>query len=814
MMRKNLFNKQLILGILFLFPLIYNAQEGTKQVSPVSTELSGLFCHPFSNYGSYYDAPDDNSIHFVIDDYTTERFYFGFSWLEYASAGGSTTVLNYTTQNSYMWYRILDSGGAVVAGPILLDRSTSGTRPGQILTYANAIAGPVIGTYNAGGYNPVTFTPTKNDTYTIEYWRGTSTTNSTINSSNTAYTVSPLFDFTVAKTITPGTNYEFKPGRVFATKWGLVTTRANGSNQYYTNIDAHGSPTFHVYTDQNNVLKLEFPDIQPLAYFVGANGYGVTNTNNFPVDRRSINVGATAPNIPGGFNVFLSTPDPVIFPYNTTVGTPPSFAASLITPVGACNTAPYNINFTTTEPGDYRIIIKGTGYTDRILYFYDLAPGNYSMEWDGKDGTSPTALLFSTSAILSFEITALADRFNIPLFDAERNAGGIKVTTIAPVGMTASNLFWDDSVLGPFNTGTQDGNNTGAGIDNSTIGTASPTHEWTVGTGTNYYTYYGNARLINSWGYLYYQQATASSSIACSDLTITKTVNNPTPNIGSNVIFTITASNLVVGSTASGVVVNDVLPAGYTFVSATPHSGTTFTNPNWNVGTLTNGTNKTLTITATVNPDYHYTNVANISTVNFETNYNNNAAYVSVTPNAMPEITVSNLCPDPNIDVTPPKGVQLNDLHFGTVPPDASLVWFNNNTHTGSPLGNTFVTVSGSYYAFYYDSVNNCYSPVSAKVNVLILDCKCRRSPATGTPDGYTKVGITTQATKTENWPENVANGFIAMESTNKGFVITRTTSASITTPVIGMLIYDTGDNCFKLYNGTTWHCITQTCNE
>lgn len=810
-MRKILFNKQIILGILLLFPLIYNAQEGTKQISPISTQLSGLMYGPALNYGSYLNAPDDNSVQFVIDDYTTERFYFGFSWLEYANTGGATTVLNYTTRNSFMWYRILDSGGAVMTGPTLLNRDATGTRPGQILNYANAIAGPVIGTFNTGGYNPVTFIPTKNDTYTIEYWRGTSTTNSAM---TTTQAVSPLFDFTVAKTITPNTNYEFKPGRVFATKWGLATTRANGSGQYFTDIDAHGSPSFHVYTDQNNVLKLEFPDFQPLGYTIGANNYGVTNTSNFPVDRRSVNVGATAPDLPGGFNVFLNAPDPAIFPYNTISSTPPSFAASLITPVGACNTPPYNINFTTTEPGDYRIIIKGAGYTDRILYFYDLDVGNYTMEWDGRDGTLPTGTLFSTAAILSFELTALADRFNVPLFDVERNAGGTKVTTIAPSGMTASNLFWDDSTLTPFNTTSNDGNSTGAGINNSTIGTASPAHTWTVGAVPNYHTFFGNARTINTWGYLYYQQANASSSIACSDLTITKTVNNSTPNIASNVTFTITAINLVAGSTASGVVVNDVLPAGYTFVSASPHSGTTFINPNWNVGTLTAGTNKTLTITATVNPDYHYTNVATISTVNFETNYNNNAAYVSVTPNAMPEITVTNICPDPDIDVTPPKGVQLNNYHFGTVPPDASLVWFNNNTHTGSPLGNTFVTVSGSYYAFYYDSVNNCYSPASAKVNVIIQDCKCRRSPAPGTPDGYTKVGITTQATKTANWPENVANGFIAMESTNKGFVITRTTSASITSPVIGMLIYDTGDNCFKLYNGTTWHCIAQTCNE
>jgi hypothetical protein len=89
----------------------------------------------------------------------------------------------------------------------------------------------------------------------------------------------------------------------------------------------------------------------------------------------------------------------------------------------------------------------------------------------------------------------------------------------------------------------------------------------------------------------------------------------------------------------------------------------------------------------------------------------------------------------------------------------------------------------------------------------------CSLVPNTGIPNGFTTVGITTLATKRTEWPNDVPNGFIALESKEKGFVITRTTSASIAAPVEGMLIYDTTDNCFKLYNGTTWNCIAKSCN-
>ena len=119
---------------------------------------------------------------------------------------------------------------------------------------------------------------------------------------------------------------------------------------------------------------------------------------------------------------------------------------------------------------------------------------------------------------------------------------------------------------------------------------------------------------------------------AQSDLVVTKTINNTTPLVGSNVIFTITARNNGT-SNNSNVRVNDLLPSGYTYVSNTTSRGTyNSTTGVWTIGNLNNGASATLTITATVKSSGIYTNTATINTSSgiSDPNLSNNVA--SVTP--------------------------------------------------------------------------------------------------------------------------------------------------------------------------------------
>ncbi|WP_310006862.1 hypothetical protein, partial [Flavobacterium granuli] len=117
------------------------------------------------------------------------------------------------------------------------------------------------------------------------------------------------------------------------------------------------------------------------------------------------------------------------------------------------------------------------------------------------------------------------------------------------------------------------------------------------------------------------------------DLAIVKTVNNIAPAIGSNVVFTLTASNLSNGQDASSVVVNDLLPSGYTYVSSNPSSGSySYGTGIWTIGNLTRNSSLTLTINATVKATGVYTNTAVIRSEDMDNQGGNNSSTVTPLP--------------------------------------------------------------------------------------------------------------------------------------------------------------------------------------
>jgi len=138
-----------------------------------------------------------------------------------------------------------------------------------------------------------------------------------------------------------------------------------------------------------------------------------------------------------------------------------------------------------------------------------------------------------------------------------------------------------------------------------------------------------------------YGTATTIPNPQSADLSLTKTVNNATPLVGSQVIFEVVVTNNGPQNT-SGVEVTDLLPDGYTFNSYTSTKGTySSTTGKWNVGSITNGDSHVLQITAVVNSTGNYQNIAEVtssalldpnSTPNNGVTTENDYATVTTTP--------------------------------------------------------------------------------------------------------------------------------------------------------------------------------------
>jgi large repetitive protein len=194
------------------------------------------------------------------------------------------------------------------------------------------------------------------------------------------------------------------------------------------------------------------------------------------------------------------------------------------------------------------------------------------------------------------------------------------------------------------------------------------------------------------------------------DLEITKTVNNAQAVVGTNITFTLVARNIgTVGATS--VLVEDLLPSGFSYVSSTATKNSYDPNTGeWSLGSMAAASQETLTILATVTCDNNYTNVATISSSDFDQDPSNNVAFSIVEPTSVVK-TSYEICFGETFNLT-----QFNPCN---VPSGTNVTWHTDEIATVANKVSTPTAVGGgTYYIAFEDDVNDCYSPTTAFIIV------------------------------------------------------------------------------------------------
>ncbi|MEN6551187.1 MAG: DUF11 domain-containing protein, partial [Candidatus Cryosericum sp.] len=143
--------------------------------------------------------------------------------------------------------------------------------------------------------------------------------------------------------------------------------------------------------------------------------------------------------------------------------------------------------------------------------------------------------------------------------------------------------------------------------------------------------------------------AEAVIPIASADLGITKSVSNAAPHVGDQITYTLTVVNSG-PNPATGAVMNDVLPAGLTYVSssATVGSYSSITGV-WTIGALAVSASARLTITATVTtaavPGVPITNTASVTGNEVDPMLSDNTSSVTITPLASADLAITKTAP-------------------------------------------------------------------------------------------------------------------------------------------------------------------------
>ena len=186
--------------------------------------------------------------------------------------------------------------------------------------------------------------------------------------------------------------------------------------------------------------------------------------------------------------------------------------------------------------------------------------------------------------------------------------------------------------------------------------------------------------------------ATQGTAVATSaDLSLTKTDSADPVGVGANLTYTLTAANAG-PSDAVSVSVSDPLPAGVTYVSATPSQGTCSQaagTVTCSLGTIASGANASIAVVVTANVDGTLTNTASVSSTTTDPNGSNNGATQGTTVDPLVDLSLT------KTDSVDPVTAGTNLTYTLTATNAGPSVAHNVSITDAVPAGTSFVSASG-----------------------------------------------------------------------------------------------------------------------
>ena len=395
-------------------------------------------------------------------------------------------------------------------------------------------------------------------------------------------------------------------------------------------------------------------------------------TNNGPSDATGIVV---ADLLPSGYT-FVS--DDASGSYN------PSTGVWTVDPITGSGTATINITASVNASGDYENVAEVIA-SDNLDP--DSTPNNGDINEDDQ-----VSISIAPVSVSDIDLTVAIDNatpyvgndvvFTITVSnDGPSDAEGVQVTDLLPDGYTyvSDDAGTYDAITGLWTVGAiASGNNSILNITATVNVSGNYDNTAEVTAADNFDP---DSTPANGIATEDDQDTINVTPLPVSDMTMNMTVDNDTPYVGGDVVFTIEITNNG-PSDATGIEVADLLPSGYTYVSddaGTYDAGTGI----WTVGDITSGNTSVINITATVNATGNYTNVAEVSAAdNFDPNSTPNNGVT--TEDDYFEITI---VPVPVADVSIVKTV--NDMN----PTTGDVVTFTITVSNDGPSTATGISV-------------------------------------------------------------------------------------------------------------------------